>query len=215
MNEHPCYTDDWQRTRPDYVIHLPHMPGQRDEYADHIHVFPTPGGDLMCIWTQASYESAPDTRIVHARSDDGGRTWTPCTPLAEPLGPNLCPGLAFPLVSRSGRIYCLYSQHRGVGDLGLWAGPLHVQVSDDDGCTWVDTGVELPFRRTAYDHPDPGVPPECIVWQQPIRDAQDRLVTGFSRWSSPMVYPRPLGGNRNHLDTQCELIRFDNIDEGP
>jgi hypothetical protein len=38
---------------------------------------------------------------------------------------------------------------------------------------------------------------------------------GFSRWSSSQVFPRPVGGNRNHLDTQCELIRFDNLDEGP
>ena len=30
-----------------------------------------------------------------------------------------------------------------------------------------------------------------------------------------MVKPRPMGGNRNHLDTHSELMRFDNIDEGP
>lgn len=73
-----CYTDDWQRTQPDFVIHLPSAPGRRDEYADHIHVFDTPGGELMCIWTQASSESAPDTRIVYSRSGDGGRSWSPC-----------------------------------------------------------------------------------------------------------------------------------------
>ena len=49
---HNCYTTDWQRTEPDYVIYLPTMPGGRDEYADHIHVFYTPGGDMMCIWTK-------------------------------------------------------------------------------------------------------------------------------------------------------------------
>ena len=211
----PCYTEDWHRTQPDYVIHLPAAPGGHDEYADHIHVFPTPGGALLSIWTQASYESAPDTRIVTARSLDGGRSWTACTPIAESEGPFLSPGLAFPLVSRSGRLYCLYNRHKGITDLGNWAGPLHVQVSDDDGHTWSDTGVEIPFRRTAYDHPDPSVHPMCIVWQPPIRDAQDRLVVGLSRWSSQMVYPRPLGGNRNHLDTQCELMRFDNLDDGP
>ena len=209
-----CYTDDWQRTGPDCVVHLPERPGLW-EYADHVHVFHTPGGDLMCIWTQGSYESSPDIRIVTARSGDGGRTWTPCAPMVEAEGPNLTPGLAFPLVSRSGRLYCLYNKHRGVGDMGIWAGPMRVLISDDDGRSWEDSGVEHPYRRTAYDHPDPAVHPECIVWQQPIRDAGDRLVAGFSRWSSVMVYPKPMGGNRFHFDTQCELMRFDNIDEGP
>jgi hypothetical protein len=210
-----CYTDDWQRTEPDYVLHLPELPGQRDEYADHIHVFHTPGGDMMCIWTQASIESAPNTRTVYSRSTDGGQTWTPYQPIAESRGPTLCPGLGFPLVSRSGRIYCLYTQHKGVTDKGLWAGPLHMKVSDDDGHTWADSDVEIPFRRTRYDHPDPKVDPQCIVWQQPIRDAQDRMIVGFSRGSSQMVYPTPQGGNRYHEDSQCELMRFDNIDEGP
>ena len=30
-----------------------------------------------------------------------------------------------------------------------------------------------------------------------------------------MAYPRPIGGNRNHSDSQCELMRFDNVDDGP
>ena len=47
-----CYTDDWQRTKPDYVLYLPQTAGGPDEYADHVHVFETPRGDMMCIWTQ-------------------------------------------------------------------------------------------------------------------------------------------------------------------
>ena len=75
QNPPPCYTDDWQRTGPDYAVYLPKEPGQRDEYADHIHVFFTPGGDLMCLWTQGTYESAPDMRVVYSRSKDGGKNW--------------------------------------------------------------------------------------------------------------------------------------------
>ena len=59
MPKQNCYTDEWMRTTPDYAIYLPKNPGERDEYADHIHVFFTPGGDLMCMWTQGSYESYP------------------------------------------------------------------------------------------------------------------------------------------------------------
>jgi len=210
-----CYTDDWQRTEPDYVVHLPEKPGQDDEYADHIHTFSTPGGDLMTIWTQGTYESAPDMRTVYARSADGGLTWSQCQDMATPPAPNLCTAQGFPIVSRAGRIYCLYMPHSGVGESQVWTGPMHVKYSDDDGHTWVDSGVDIPFRRTRYDHPDPKIDPTCIVWQQPLRDGQGRWIVGFSRWSSQMVYPRPLGGNRNHADSQCELMRFDNIDEGP
>jgi hypothetical protein len=38
-------------------------------------------------------------------------------------------------------------------------------------------------------------------------------VVGFTRWSSLEVFPKPKDGW--HLDSSCELMRFDNIDEGP
>ena len=211
-----CYTNEWQRTAPDRALYLPTTSGGQDEYADHVHVFDTPGGDMMCIWTQGAFESAPNCHTCYTRSTDGGQTWARSRPLAAVEHPTLCKGLGFPLVSRSGRMYCLYGDHKGGSDQGIWAGPLRVHVSDDDGHTWTDSGVEFPWRRAPqFDHPDPTVDPQCIVWQQPIRDAKDRMIVGLSRWSSAMMYPRPLGGTRNHLDTGCELMRFDNIDEGP
>ncbi len=210
-----CYTSEWQRTAPDYAVYLPKAPGQRDEYADHIHVFYTPGGDLMCLWTQGTYESAPDMRVVFSHSKDHGKTWSPPGIIDEPKYKNMTSALGFPLVSRSGRIYCLYNQHPGYGDGGLFCGPLRVKYSDDDGHTWIASGVDIPWRRTPFDHPDPTVSPTGVVWQQPVRDASDRMVVGFTRWSSQMVYPRPVGGNRNHSDSACELMRFDNVDENP
>jgi len=215
QNPPPCYTDDWQRTGPDYAVYLPKEPGQRDEYADHIHVFFTPGGDLMCLWTQGTYESAPDMRVVYSRSKDGGKNWTPIQVIDESKQKNMTSALGFPLISRTGRMYCLYNQHLGHGDGGLFCGPLRVKYSDDDGHTWITGGVDIPWRRTRFDHPDPKVSPTCVVWQPPIRDAKNRLIAGVTRWSSPMVYPQAIGGNRNHSDSQCELMRFDNIDEGP
>ncbi|MFM1550985.1 MAG: sialidase family protein [Lentisphaeria bacterium] len=215
INAPQCYTDDWQRTEPDYVIHLPEWPGGSDEYSDHIHVFYTPGGDLMCIWTTGTFESAPDSRTLYSRSTDGGHSWAPAKCMAEPPAKNMTTTAGFPLVSRSGRIYCMYAATPGAHEGSLWCGPLHVLYSDDDGFTWVDSGVEIPFRRTRYDHPDPKVPPDCIIWQQPVRDAEGRMIVGLTRWASKMVYPRPLGGNRWHTDSQCELMRFDNIDDGP
>ena len=218
MSRVECYTDDWQRTEPDYVVYLPKQPGGRDEYADHIHVFETPGGEMMAMWTQGAYESSPDTRMVFARSSDGGHSWSNMEVLAEPKAPTLCPSLGFPLVSRSGRIYCLYIQSVGCRSGGfddIFSGVMRGKYSDDDGHTWVDGRADIPVRRTRFDHPDPKIDPTWIVWQQPIRDAEDRMIVGWSRWSSQYVYPRPMGGNRYHLDSACELMRFDNVDEGP
>ena len=213
MTQNQCYTDDWQRTEPDYVVYLPAQPGGRDEYADHIHVFETPGGDMMAMWTQAAYESAPDTRMVFSHSSDGGKTWADIQSIDEPQAPTLCPSLGFPLVSRSGRIYCLYIQNVGRGP--VYDGVIWAKYSDDDGHTWIPARDDIPCRRTRFDHPDAKVHPTWIVWQQPIRDAQDRMIVGFTRWSNQYVFPRPLGGNRFHLDSACELMRFYNVDEGP
>ena len=155
--------------------------------------------------------------MVYARSTDDGVTWSAPS---EIDGPNDGVGLVccfgFPLMSRSGRIYCLYNKHLGITDGASYATTvMRCKYSDDDGHTWQAGGVDIPYRRTRFDHPDPRVPTKCIVWQKPIRDAEGRLIVGFSRWSSLQRFPRPVGGNRAHLDTQCELMRFDNIDEGP
>ncbi len=122
----------------------------------------------------------------------------------------------FPVVSRQGRIYCFYNKHLMVTDGGSYqTGPMRCKYSDDDGRTWQSDGAQIRQRRTRFDHPDPLVDCKTIVWQRPIRDSHGRAIAGFSRWSSYQAFPRPTGGNRNHLDSQCELMRFDNIDENP
>ena len=212
-----CYTDDWRRTGPDLVVYLPKKPGMRDGYGDHLLVDFTPGGDLLAIWTQASREGARDLRVVYARSLDCGSTWSAPSEIDGPNdGIGLVCSFGFPLMSRSGRVSCMYNKHLGITDGGSYdTGIMRCKYSDDDGRTWHEGDVDIPYRRTRFDHPDPRVGTKCIVWQKPIRDSRGRLIAGFSRWSSLQVFPRPVGGNRNHWDTQCELMRFDNIDEGP
>ena len=211
-----CYTDDWQRTRPDLAVYLPPLPGGTDEYSDHFHVEYTSRDELFALWTTGSYESSADIRIVFSHSTDEGLTWSPPQTLKEPLAPGMVPGLAFPVFSRSGRIYVFYNQNLGVAERAdRWAGVLRCEVSDDGGHTWTPGNTDIPWRHTRYDHPDPAVGRCCIVWQKPIRDARDRVIAGLTRWSSYTAYPRPVGGNRNHLDSACELMRFDNIDDDP
>ena len=164
MTDRDCYTDDWQRTDPDLVVHLPRLPGGPDEYADHLHVEYTADGDLLAIWTNGTYESSPDVHIRYSRSADEGRTWSPPQILAEPLAPGMVAGLAWPVFSRSGRIYVFYNQNLGVGEDGSrWQGVIRCKVSDDQGHTWTDGGVDIDWRHTRFDHPDPKVGRNCIV----------------------------------------------------
>jgi len=210
-----CYTTDWKRTTPDYVVHLASAPLGGDVYNDHFLVEETPLGALLAIWTQGSREAATDLRVVSSRSTDGGQQWSPLEVIADDGGVSgLVACFGFPIVSRSGRIYCFYNKSVGIGDGGhYFSGVLRCSFSDDDGLTWRSGDVDIPFRRTHFDHPDTTVPCACIVWQKPIRDSQGRFVVGFSRWSSKQVFPRPEKGF--HLDSSSELVRFDGIDEGP
>ena len=212
---HKCYTEDWQRTRPDAAVYLPATPCGPDGYADHVQVEFTPGGDLLAIWAQSSYEGANDGRVVFARSEDDGRTWSAAQTIDEAEAPGLSCLFGFPVMSRSGRIYCFYNKGLGFGD-SYFSGPLRCKYSDDDGRTWEPSGATLQWRRTQFDHPDPKAPCTCLVWQRPIRDAKGRVIVGLTRWSSRLLYPmrHPAEGGYFY-DSQVELMRFENTDEGP
>src|SRR5262245_17809856 len=107
-----CYTTDWKRTMPDFVVYLPEVPSGIDGYNDHFLVSSTPSGSLVAMWTQGSREAAPDVRVVSSRSEDGGRSWSPVSVLADDDGiPGLVSCFAFPVISNSGRIYCFYNKH--------------------------------------------------------------------------------------------------------
>lgn len=218
LTERRCYTMDWQRTRPDYAVYLPVNPVNpfgSDGYNDHFLVGLTSAGTLLAIWTQGSCEGARDLRVVCSRSSDGGMTWSVREVIAgDEDAPGLVSCFGFPVISRLGRIYCFYNKNLGVVDGGSdITGVLRCVYSDDDGVTWRSGNVDIPYRRTRFDHPDPNVPCKCIVWQKPIRDSKGRLIVGFSRWSSLEVFPKPEKGY--HLDSSSELMRFDNIDDSP
>jgi hypothetical protein len=210
-----CYTDDWQRTEPDYVLFLPKKAVSRHGDNEHVIVVETPDGDLLATWTTGTYEAAPDSHTLYCRSRNGGKTWTqPKVMPGTNDGPMLNGRWGFSVVSRSGRIYFFYNRCAGIWDPG-WpsCGWMGCRYSDDDGRTWKN-GETIPFRRReAYDNPDPKVPCGWIVWQPAIRDSQDRPIVGFTRWSSLTKFPKPRTGW--HCDSRSELMRFDNLDEGP
>ena len=217
VGSHPCFSDDWTRTDPDLVVYLPTEPPFTIEANDHILVGVTPGGDLLAIWNLATKYGPgfyADHRIASARSTDGGVTWTAPRVLAAPEKPGTYCLLGWPVMSKAGRIYVFYNFAPGIGE-GYLNGIMRCKYSDDDGYTWADGGVDIPYRRTKFDHPDPQVPCRCIVWQKPVRDAKGRQIVPISRETAR--YLKPVSGplETDPGDWRVEFLRYDNIDEGP
>ena len=94
---------------------------------------------------------------------------------------------------------------------------LRCKYSDDDGRTWIDGEVVIPYRSSANDHPDRSIGANCVVWQKPIRDALDRPIIGFTRWTNSYVKSarREDDFTMSRRDSQAEFMRFENIDESP
>jgi hypothetical protein len=208
-----------RRTNPDYIVYVPKSSdgSSFDTGNEHFLVFDGPDGSLMAIWTQSSYEGAGDHRIVFARSDDEGVTWTePKYLVGSPRkGEGMQASWAFPLVSSSGRIYVVYNQYQGIVDYHHQVtGTMDAIYSDDCGRTWSQPQT-IPMPRSPYDHPDPSVPANWIVWQKPLRDDDGTWFTGFTRWVSPQVRTPPHVNSWVAHESVVEFMRFCNIDGDP
>ncbi|MEA3401856.1 MAG: sialidase family protein [Armatimonadota bacterium] len=216
----PAMPDDLdrelQRSEPDYVVYVP--TGDHDTGNEHFLVRDAPDGALMAVWTQSSYEGAGDHRVMFARSEDDGRTWSEPTRIVGPAGPDdehLMSSWGFPITSASGRIYVIWNQYQGIDDVvHQHTGTMDCCYSDDLGATWSQPQT-VPMPRSAYDHPDPAVPSNWIVWQLPIRDLQGRWFTGFSRWVSKAVRTEPHNSSWTSMETVVQFMRFTNVDDDP
>ncbi len=206
-------------TKPDYVVFVPEVTdaGVTDTGNEHFLVFDGPDGSLMAVWTQSSAEAQPDQHIAFARSPDGGKTWTKPAVIAGPKRPGDGPiaSWGYPLVSKSGRIYVLYSQHVGRTDGFVhhtgWLDGIH---SDDLGRTW-SAPQRVPVARSQMDSPDATMPPNMLCWQKPLRLGQDgRYLAGFTRWTSFHVKKQPTKSWIS-ADSRVEFMRFENIDANP
>jgi hypothetical protein len=207
-----------RRTRPDYVTYVPKsVDGSTfDNNNQHFLVFEGPDGSLMAVWTQESYNGIVDRRIMFSRSEDDGVTWAAPMRVVGPRypGDGHMARWAFPLVSKSGRIYLMYSQFHGLHDALHHAGSLDCVYSDDWGKTW-STPSTVPMAHSPYDHPDPRFGSNSIVWQIPQRDLQGRHFTGFTRWVSTAVRTAPHVESWTAAECVVEFMRFENIDDDP
>jgi hypothetical protein len=206
-------------TKPDYTVFVPQLSAQgvQDSGNEHFLAFDGPDGSLMAVWTQSTHEGEPDQHIVFSQSNDEGRTWTPPRLIAGPAkaGDGFMASWAFPLVSRKGRIYVLYSQHIGKFDtFRHHTGLLTGIFSDDLGKTW-SKPVTIPMPRTSRDNSDASFPPNCITWQKPLRLARDgRYIAGLTRWTSFAVKKNPTKFWIS-ADSVVEFMRFENLDTNP
>jgi|GEM_PF-360503 len=205
-------------TKPDFVAFIPQINGKvSDTGNEHFLAFDGPDGSLMAVWTQSAHEGEADQHIVFARSNNEGATWSKPKILAGPAKPgqgNIA-SWAFPLVSKTGRIYVLYSQHIGKFDTFFHhTGLLTGIYSDDNGYSWSKPQT-IPMPRTSRDNPDVSFPPNCIIWQKPTRLTKDgRYLVGLSRWTSKAVKKNPTNSWISH-DSVVEFMRFENLDDNP
>ena len=221
-----------QRTNPDYVVYVPgHYDGSTDDgLNEHFLVFDGPDGSLMAVWTQSAMAAGRPgkrqvNRIVFSRSDDEGVTWTPPTHVAGPKGaddPAPMASWAFPLVSKSGRthgvrarIYVVYNQNQGnAGWIMMHTGTMDAVYSDDNGATW-SAPQNLPLPKSPFDDPEGAVPPEWIVWQQPMRDLSGGYFVGYSHWVNKAAATLKEVSGWTEIESVCEFMRFVNVDDDP
>lgn len=217
------FRQELHRTRPDYVVYVPTGDAAlADTGNEHFLVFDGPDGSLMAVWTQSSCENYDpqlpgDQHIAFSRSTDEGQTWSKPDILAGPrkAGEGQIASWAYPLVSKSGRIYMLYNQHTGRFDNFFHhAGWLTGIYSDDNGRSW-SRPQPVPVARSIHDNPDPTMPPSMLCWQKPLRLGKGgRYFAGFTRWTSFAV--RKMATQFwGSADARVEFMRFENVDDNP
>ncbi len=186
----------------DYEVFIPE---QEHSFNDHFHVLEDAAkGMLYAFWTQGAYEAADDEHVVFSRSADGGRSWTAPITLAGSVSldePTPVAAWQQPMLSRSGRLYCLWNQETTVKKhlCGIMMG----RYSDDGGDTWSEPEtVPFPVRFSA-DPADPGIPPVWCMWQRPLRLGRDgRYLAACSRYDTAGI-------------ARVEFWQYDNIDDDP
>lgn len=208
--------------KPDYVVYIPKQPRDRnkhnpalpgDHFNDHFHVlYKESNKTLFAFWTRASRECDIDQHIAFSKSTDLGNTWTTPTILAgspNKKNPGLMASWQQPMISKSGRIYCLWNQQvTNFGPGGPLGGRMFGIFSDDDGETWSPPKLVPMNVRMDADNPNPLLPPCWCIWQRPLRLGQDnKYFVGLSRHGKAPYDAR--------WGCKVEFLQYENIDDDP
>ncbi len=212
--------EEIKRTNPDYVVYAPaDRTGKNGSTGnEHFLVFDGPDGSLMALWTQSTREGDPDQHVAFSKSFDEGKTWTPCRVLAGPpiTETTYTASWQFPLITKSGRLYVIYSQglgheitpsHRLGAMMGIY--------SDDAGNTWSEP-KRIPMAKSRHDASDPKYPSQWIVWQKPERLTPDgKYFVGMTCWvNASKRHPKPITSWIAD-ESLISFLKFENIDENP
>ena len=192
----------------DCIVFVPK--GVSDIYNDHFHVIDDPArGMLYAFWTQGSYENADDMHIVFSRSSDKGKSWSEPLILAgspDLVNPTRRASWQQPMLSRSGRLYCLWNQETSVKK-GL-CGPMWGCYSDDGGLSW-SVPEESPLSlRADTDPEDSTIPPTWCNWQRPLRLGEGGKFFVASSRHGKAPYDKV-------YSCKVEFWQYENIDEDP
>ncbi|MBQ6254731.1 MAG: C69 family dipeptidase [Bacteroidales bacterium] len=176
-----------------------------DTFNDHFHVLEDQGrGMLHAFWTQGSHEAANDEHVVFSKSADGGLTWTEPVMIAGSAtlaDPRPVAAWQQPMISKSGRLYCLWNQETTVKK--HLCGEMWGRYSDDGGETWSEPET-VPFPiRFDVDPEDPAIPPVWCMWQRPLRLGEGgKYLAGCSRYDREGI-------------SRVEFWQYENIDDDP
>ena len=212
------------RTNPDYVCFIPESYDQstHDSYNEHFLVFEGPDGSLMAVWTQhLNPNPVTKSHIVFSKSADNGRTWAKPKHIAGTGNIDDSSHMAlwaFPMVSKTGRIYVIWNQNQGVqGWILFHTGTMSGIYSDDLGKTWSQSqNIKMP--KSPYDDPKGKIPAEWIVWQKPERLSDGKYFVGYSHWVNEAVsfYNKKTSPEGwTWIESVVEFMKFENIDENP
>ena len=205
---------EMRRTEPDFVLFSPKQTGYEDDNV-HLHVVRhEKSGQLIAVWTQSSYDGFGDNHTMIAYSQNEGKTWTEPRYIMGTL-----PGhgtedkqasWAFPVISRSGRIYLFYFRETDYieNNRGITAA-FACRFSDDCGETWSES-VDIPMRMTPFD--------SCEIqnnniYQVPRRLPDGRYLFAYTKWSGYRVVPP--NGKWYEDDAHLYFMRCENLDDDP
>jgi len=211
------------RSDHDYACYIPRSYdySTHDSHNEHFLVFENPGDSLMAIWTQAvgRGEHGHRNRIVFSRSSNNGSEWSEPKHLVGPKtfeDSTHIASWAFPMVTNKGRIYVLWNQNIGKsGWIYFHTGIMKGMYSDDNGKTWSEP-QRIPLKHSPYyDDPDKQIPPEWIVWQNPMRDLRGNYFVGYTHWVKPEHAYFSSVDKWTAIESVCEFMRFTNIEDHP